>query len=100
MANQKNGNSLSIDATGSVTTNPTRVAYIAFTPNAANDQLVLKDGSTSGAIKWTCKGATAEHTEFYDLSYSPLFFPNGIYVATLDASGVAILVTTTSGDKQ
>lgn len=100
MANAKNGNTLSIDATGSLTTNPTRVAYITFTPDAANDQLVLKDGSTSGAIKWSCKGATAKHTEFYDVSYSPLFFPNGIYVATLSASGVAILVTTSSGEKQ
>lgn len=98
MANARNGNTVYIDATGDADIRKNvRVAHIFFTPNLANDQLVLKDGSTSGAIKFSCKGATAEATVHFDLSSTPIFFPNGIYVATLDASGVALLVETAGG---
>ncbi len=98
MSIARNGNTVYVDTTGATGCPAgTKLAYVTFTPDAANDQLVLKDGSTSGTIKFSAKGAVAKDTVVFDFSFSPIFFPNGIYVATLSSSGVAVLVTTGSG---
>ncbi len=100
MAIDRNGNTVYVSSTGATgCPDGTKVAYITFTPDASGDQLVLKDGDTSGVIKFSAKGATAKDTVLFDFSYSPLFFPNGIYVATLTASAVAVIVTTGNGAK-
>lgn len=94
MANEQNGNTFYIVATGALTTNKgTRVSHVVFTPDAAFDQLVLKDTDNSGAIKLNIKGAVAKQTIDLQL-LSPIVFPGGVYVATLTSNATATLVTT------
>lgn len=96
MANAYQSGSIYVDTTGSLTTKPVKVAYILYTPDTANDALVLRDGGASDPIKTTIKGATAKHTIVVDLSTRPMVFVNGIY-ATVATSGTATLIITSEG---
>lgn len=102
MANVRNGNTIYLDSTGAATTANeinVKVAYIIFTPDAANDVLELKDDDTSGDLKFYIRGATAKDSMMFDFSYSPLLFPNGIYVSTITAGAKATIITTTAGGR-
>jgi hypothetical protein len=92
MANSRTGNKLYVD-TGSaqVTTSPTVVVGIFFTPSASNDAIILQDTSSSGTslkVQWN----TAKQTQFFNLTDCPLMFANGIYVASVDTGAVATLI--------
>jgi hypothetical protein len=97
MANVRNSNSIYVDATGSLNTDPIKVAYIIFTPDSANDQLILKSFDNSGNIKFNIRGATAKESMFFDFSATPLHFPQGIYVSTLSSNATAVIITTSGG---
>jgi hypothetical protein len=99
MANVRASNTIYVDATGtcSASEKGIKVAYVVFTPDAANDQLILRDKDATGNKKLNIRGATAKETLFFDFSYAPIHFANGIYIDTLTAGAVATLVTTTSG---
>jgi hypothetical protein len=102
MANVRNSNTIHVDATGAITGSTeinVKVAYILFTPSAAEDNLVLKDDDNSGDIKFDIRAATAKDTMLFDFSYAPVLFPNGIYVSTLSAGAKATLITTTAGGR-
>ena len=96
MANARLGNKIYVDATGAVSTQRTKVAYIVFTPDAANDQMILRE-TASGTDCIKVRSSTAKETHILDFSNAPLVFNNGIYVQTLTAGAVATLVTTESG---
>lgn len=97
MANAVTGNKIYLDATGAVTTSRKKVAYIVFTPDASNDQLILRETS-GGANCISVRGATAKDTMVLDFSARPIVFNNGIYVQTLTSGATATLITTESGD--
>ena len=94
MAITKNGNTIYIDATGTIPTNviPVKIAFIIFTTDAANDQLILRDKDGSGALKIDIKHATANDTVRYNFSDNPITFPNAVHVDTLSPNAVATLV--------
>ena len=96
MANAITGNKIYISATGLITDKRTLVTQIIFTPDAANDQLILKE-TQDGEPCISFRAATAKNTVQFDFSHSPLLFNNGIYVSTLTANATATLVTTQAG---
>lgn len=91
MANTRSGNTYYVDATGDLLTNKgIRVKAIIITPSGANGGIVLKDQVTlSPKGTWTVP--TSSQTTLFDLSESPLVFPNGINVGTV-TTATAILV--------
>ena len=96
MANDRVGNTIYITTTGVVTTDRnTRVIGIFFTPDSANDQIILRETASSG-IKLHLHGATAKQTDFYRMVDMPIIFGNGIYVDTLTSSAVATLIVSQS----
>ena len=92
MANAITGNKVYVATTGEITTSRTKIAYILFTPDAANDQLVLRE-TASGANCVSIRGATAKQTALYDFSNCPLVFNNGVYIQTLTSGATATLIT-------
>lgn len=94
MAIARNGNSVYVDTTGAATGTETdiRLAGIVFTSDAAADELVLKNGDTSGALKISVKAALADETVHVDLSSTPITFPDGIFVATCTSGAKATLI--------
>ena len=94
MANARIANKILVDATGVVTENETKVVYILFTANTANDEMVIRETS-SGSDCFYVRAATAKDTKYLDFSRAPLVFKNGIYVQTLTSGAKAVLVTTT-----
>lgn len=70
-----------------------KIAYIIFTPNTSNDEILLRETS-DGADCFYLRSATGKDSKYFDFSRSPLFFPNGIYVQTLTSGAKAVLVTT------
>lgn len=99
MANIRCGNSCYCDSTGALTGSEknVKISYISYTGKLAGDTLTLKDSSTSGALKITLKAAVADETVFFDFSFRPLLFPNGIYVAAISANSTACIVLTSGG---
>lgn len=92
MANVANSNTIYIDATGDIAnTRNVRVMAIIFTPDAANDQLILRDQTTT-ANKLRIRGATAKDSVYLDLSSAPIVFPNGININTITSGAVATLI--------
>lgn len=96
MANVIRANKILIDSTGLVTSTRTKVAYILFTPNAANDELAIRE-TASDSDCFYIRGVTAKQTEIYRLAETPLVFGNGIYVQTLTSGAKAVLITTNTG---
>lgn len=97
MANTFQSGTIYIDADGSLTTKPCKVAYILFTPNSNGDAIRLYDhASTTSNQKMIIKGATGTNSTLYDFSAKPITFTNGIYV-DLDANCTATLVLTSEG---
>ena len=95
MANVLQSNSVYVDSTGALTTKKTKVAYIIFTPDAANDAITLRDGDGAGdPLKLTLKGATAKQSTLFDFSNKPLLFQDGIYCSAITASATATLILT------
>lgn len=92
MANAVRGNKIYVDATGSLTTRRTKIAYILFTPDAANDEIALREAS-SDVDCFYLRAATAKNTMVIDLSNAPAVFNNGIYVQTLTSGAKAVLIT-------
>lgn len=97
MANAVTTGKIYIDSTGAVTTNTIKIAYILFTPDAANDQLILRE-SQNGSNCLSVRAAVAKNTMILDFSRKPLVFTNGLYVQTLTSGATATVVTTKSGD--
>lgn len=96
MANVRVGNKIMIDSTGTVLTNPIRIVHILFTPDAANDQLVLREES-GGSDCFFIRGVTAKQTEMYSFLDCPLIFSNGLHVQTLTSGAKAVIVTSGGG---
>jgi hypothetical protein len=96
VANAQTTGKIYIDSTGLVTDQSTKIAYILFTTDAANDQMILKETS-SGSTCVNIRGALAKHTYIFDFADIPMIFGNGVYVSTLSANATATLVTTKSG---
>jgi hypothetical protein len=95
MANITQSSSIYIDSTGVAFTGRTKVAYIIFTPNAANDEITLRDGDGGGdPIKIHLHAATAKDSKVFDFSRRPMIFQDGIYVSALTASAKATLILT------
>lgn len=94
--NSRVGNKIFIDSTGAIITGSVKVAYVLFTPDSAEDELVLRE-TASGADCFYIRGATAKQTALYRMPEVPLTFTNGIYVQTLTAGAKVVLVTTSTG---
>jgi hypothetical protein len=94
MANTSQSGTVYIDTNDAqVFSGRCKVAYILHTSDNANDAIVLRDGTTSGApIKISLKNPTADGTMAIDLSGSPILFQTGIYVSTLTSGSVCTLV--------
>ena len=97
MANAQTTGKISLDSTGAVTTSQVKVSHIIFTPNAANDTLVLRETPGGGDVL-TLQSATAKTTMHFDFSASPIVFFGGIYVQTITAGAKATLITTSGGN--
>lgn len=97
MANTTSSNMIFIDSTGTVTDSPVKIAYILFTPNTANDELLLRMTS-SGSNCFYAREATAKKTITYDFSRKPLVFVNGLHVETLTSGAKVVIVTTKAGE--
>jgi hypothetical protein len=104
MANVRNGNTFYIDAASSggtaasfITKKNIKVTGVVFYAEAAGDAIVLADvavaGGAAGSTKLKVSGGVAGETVALDLSNSPIVFPNGIWVVSLDTSCTATLVT-------
>jgi hypothetical protein len=91
MAIVSNGNTLFVDATGTVTTKSTIVYYITVTATAANGVLVLSDNTTN-AKKADLRVATSGATQTFDFSAAPLHFPTGVKVTTATTVAVTLVV--------
>jgi hypothetical protein len=96
MANATRSNKIYIDSTGAVATVRKKIAYIIFTPDAANDVLAIRETSSDQDIVYI-RAATAKDTQVYDFSYAPLVFQNGVYIQTLTSGAKATLVTVEGG---
>ncbi len=96
MANAVTGNKIYVDATGEVSDQRELIAYIIFTPDAANDVMILRETS-GGSNCLKIRGSTAKDSKLLDFSQRPLVFNNGIYVETLTSGATATLVTTKAG---
>ncbi len=92
MANRA-GNKILADSTGVVVDTSHKIAYILFTPNAANDEMMIRE-TASGADCFYVRAATAKDTKEFDFSHCPMFFPNGIYIETLTSGAKVVFVTT------
>jgi len=91
MAIVTNGNSAKVDATGVVIDRKNvKLTCVIFTPNASGDSITLTDGN-GGDEKVTFE-ADSTATVMFDLSNSPLLFPNGIYCSAISASSKATLI--------
>jgi len=92
------GNTVYIAADGSGTTPGAvtidvnkKLKMVIFTPDAANDNLVLQE--TSGtSVLLNLKAATAKDTVIFNFSDNPIVFPTGVYCATLSANATATLI--------
>lgn len=97
MANATTANKIWIDSTGLITTAKKKVAYILFTPDAAEDQLILRE-TQNGANCISIRGATAKDTMIFDFSAKPIVFGTGMWVSTLSSNATATVITTESGE--
>lgn len=96
MANSIRGNKIYVDSTGAITTQRVKVVYILFTPDAAHDELVLRE-TASDANTLYLRQDTAKETKMYDFSLNPLVFNNGLYIQTLTAGAKCVIITTSGG---
>lgn len=94
MANARIANKILIDSTGVIVEGPIKVAYVLFTANTANDEILIRE-TASGADCFHVRAATAKDTKYFDFSRAPLVFSNGIYVQTLTSGAKAVMITTT-----
>lgn len=94
VANNRSANKILIDATGVAVEGIVKVAYILFTPNSANDEILIRD-TASGDDSFYLRAAVAKDTKYFDFSRAPLVFANGIYIQTLTSGAKAVIVTTT-----
>jgi hypothetical protein len=96
MANARIANKILIDSTGIVVETAVKVAYILFTPNTANDEILIRE-TASGEDCFYLRGAVAKQTNIYRFETCPIVFSNGIYVQTLTSGAKAVLITTQTG---
>jgi hypothetical protein len=98
MANVASTNTIYIDSTGSITSPAQpKVMAVVLTATSANARIVLADDSTSDK-KLDLRVATSGSSQVFDFSQSPIFFANGVSVATL-TNAIATLVYTSSGGR-
>jgi hypothetical protein len=87
-----NSNSIYVDTTGDIAnTANSRLMAIIFTPDAANDQLILEDQTTTN-LKLRIRASVAKNSVYYDFSSAPIVFPNGINIDTITSGAVATLI--------
>lgn len=79
------------------TTRDVKISYILFTPDAANDQIIVRE-SSGGPILFKLSASTAKEDLLLDFSADPIL-ARGIYVDTVSSNAVAILYTTTKGGR-
>ena len=95
MANESSGNTAYIDATGDSSFGTGKgdifLVGVIFTPDAANDELELRD-SSGGRIKFYARGATAKSTMFFDMADTPIRFTGAVHVQTITSGAKAILI--------
>lgn len=96
MANVIRANKILVDTTGLVTSQKTKIAYVLFTPNAANDEFAIRETENDVDIFYI-RGATAKQTQIYRFEEVPMVFGNGIWIETLTSGAKAILITTSTG---
>lgn len=81
MANAHNGNTLSIDTAGAIGPGKNvKVACIIASVTGAAPVLILLDGST---VKLDLTLIASTVPQVFDLSGSPMYFPNGVTVGTI-----------------
>ena len=97
MANARLGNVIYIDSTGLVGAGRnTRVIGILYTSSAAGDAVVLRE-SSGGSNKISIKNGVATDTKHIPLEESPIIFGEDIYVQSISASSVLMLIVSQSG---
>jgi len=82
MANVTTGNPWTLDTAGSITTYPTKVKRMVWTPTTDGDDLLVVDNS--GATLWSLKAIAADSNQ--GISYERVFESsvNGISITTID----------------
>lgn len=97
MANQRSGNILYVDSTGSADiTSTVYVIGIVLTPTAAGGRIVLANRLSAGQTKIDLRAATSGESKDLDLTTRPMIFEDGINVSTL-SNAVATIFTSTTG---
>lgn len=98
MANSYSGGRIVVDTASEqviATDRKIKVSYILFTPDAADDQIVIRE-SSSGAIVFKLSSSTAKENMLLDFSREPVVM-NGVYVDSVSSNAVAVLYTTSRG---
>jgi hypothetical protein len=99
MANAVQSSSAYVDTAGLIYTGRVKIAHIVFTPDAAFDALVLRDGLTNGGVlKLSIKAAVAKDAIHIDLSTCPIQFQDGVYASVITAGAIATVVFTQRGE--
>jgi len=83
MANNLTGNPLVIDTAATITTYPTKVKFMRWTPTTTGDDLLVVDNA--GNTIWTYKALAADANQgiTFDLTLDGAVC-NGIVVSTID----------------
>lgn len=90
MANVRVGNSVYVDSTGNLGTDPVKVVRILVTATAASAVVVLADAAASSK-KFDLRVATSGETVQFDFTLSPVLFPGGVKVVTLTNAIVTVI---------
>ena len=98
MANALNGNTFFVDTVGTLelgnAASNIKVIAILFTATATGGTMTIKDNASSGPItKTVLSGPNDNETKFFDLSSSPLVFPNGITVTSVTNANATMVFT-------
>lgn len=92
MANQRIGNVVLVDTTGTISIeNNLRISMILFTPSAANGSVVVNDAQATPRKRFKLQGATANETKLFDFTDAEIGLNNGLNVTVTNAEATFIL---------
>lgn len=90
MANSTTGNPWTLDTTGVITTNPTYVKRIRWTPTTDGDDILIQDNGSSNVWKLKALAADANEAILYEIEIDGIV--NGINLVTLDNGTVYVYI--------
>lgn len=90
MANDLTGNPMLVDTAAEITTHPTHVFRMIWTPTTAGDDILVEDNG--GANLWAYKALAADANEGIEYERELDCQVNGITVTTIDNGTLYIFI--------